>query len=53
MDWSHAGRARLIPVDPAVVYPGIRLEDTVVVIDGGWEVYGDRARGRHGGGVAL
>jgi len=31
----------------------IKLEDTVVVTDDGYEVYGNRARGWNRGGTAL
>ncbi len=46
----------VISVETTLLHPRrgfIKLEDTVVVTDDGYEIYGDRARGWNRGGTAL
>jgi Xaa-Pro aminopeptidase len=46
----------VISVETTLLHPHrgfIKLEDTAVVTDGGYEIYGDRARGWNRGGTAL
>ncbi len=46
----------VISVETTLLHPRrgfIKLEDTAVVTDGGYEIYGDRARGWSRGGTAL
>lgn len=46
----------VISVETTLLHPRrgfIKLEDTAVVTDGGYEMYGDRARGWNRGGTAL
>jgi Xaa-Pro aminopeptidase len=46
----------VISVETTLLHPRrgfIKLEDTAVVTDGGYEIYGDRARGWNRGGTAL
>ena len=46
----------VISVETTLLHPRrgfIKLEDTAVVTDGGYEIYGDRARGWNRGGTSL